>query len=94
MEAIGAAILAVFGVYGILNIVHRLCCRLLRGTCCHDRIVIYVEGQSESIESTVRSLMLKNPNAEIIIANDGKNCELCDILDRLCHDCERIHTAH
>lgn len=93
VEAIGAAVLAVFGVYGILNIAHKLCCRLLRKTCCRDRITIYVDGTPESIESTVRSLLVKNPNAEIIIADNGQSRELCYILDRLCGDCARVHIA-
>ena len=93
MEAFGAAVLAVFGVYGILNILHKLCCRLLCGACRRCRIVIYVEGKSDSIESAVRSLMLKNPNAEIVIAEEGKSRELCEIIDKLCCDCERIHIA-
>lgn len=92
MEPFVAALLAVFGVYGIISLVHQLCCRLLCEPRCCNRIVIYVEGKIDNIESTVRSLMLKNPDAEIVIADECSG-EQHEILEKLCRDYTQVHIA-
>lgn len=89
MTMLGAALLAVFGVYGMLTFAGQVLDRLCRKDC--SSVLIYVRGESESIESTVRTLMLKNPGAEIIITDEGKSKELREILDMLCRDCARVH---
>ena len=91
MDAFATALLAVFGVYGILNLVRKICDWLLAKSRSADHVVIYVKGSSESIETTVRTLMLRNPCAEIIVVDEGKSGEMREILDRLCQDCARIH---
>ena len=87
----GVAVLAVLAVFGAMSLLRDLCCCLLRRGAPCDSVLIDVRGSSESVEGTVRSLMLKNPNAEIIIVDEGKSREMREILDRLCRECAQVH---
>lgn len=90
MQAIAVAIMSVFAVYGLLCLLEKLCDRVLKGKNC-DRIIIYVKSAGERLEYTVRSLMIKNPTAEIIIADDEHAGEIREIADKLASDYGRIH---
>ncbi len=90
MQAAIVAIMSVFAVYGLLCLLEKICERLLSGKNC-DRIIIYVKSSGERLEYTVRSLMLKNPTAEIIIADDEHVGEIREIADKLASDYGRIH---
>lgn len=86
------AIMSVFAVYGFLCLLEKICERLLSGKNC-DRIIIYVKSAGERLEYTVRSLMIKNPTAEIIIADNEHAGEIREIADKLAHDYARIHVG-
>lgn len=90
MQAIAVAIMSVFAVYGLLCLIEKICERALKGKYC-DRIIIYVKTAGERLEYTVRSLMIKNPTAEIIIAESEYADEIREIADKLAHDYGRIH---
>lgn len=91
MPPVAVAVFSVFAVYGIICVVKELCEKLLGKFCDCDRIIIYVKTDCERLESVVRSLMIKNPNAEIIVAESDKSAEVREIADRLCRDCAKIH---
>ena len=90
MQAATVAIMSVFAVYGFLCLLERVCERLLKGKNC-DKIIIYVKSAGERLEYTVRCLMIKNPTAEIIIADDEHAGEIREIADKLAGDYGRIH---
>ncbi len=92
MYAAGVAVMCVFAVYGIITFVHSICEKLLRKGIC-DRVLIYVKSSAKNTEGVVRSLMLKNPGAEIIVVDEGDSIELRKILDHLCQDYARVHIA-
>ena len=93
MSSIGAAILAIFGVYGMMTLLEKLCNILLGKVGGCERIVIYVKGDCKNIEGVVRSLMIKNPVAEIIVTDSEKSDELSNILDKLCQDNTQVHIS-
>ena len=92
MQAVVVAIMSVFAVYGLLCLLEKFCERVLKGRDC-DRIIIYVKSADERLEYTVRSLMIKNPTAEIIIADSENAGEIREIADKLAHDYARIHVG-
>ena len=90
MQTAIVAIMSVFAVYGLLCLLEKICERLLSAKNC-DRIIIYVKSSGERLEYTVRSLMLRNPTAEIIICDDEHAGEIREIADKLAGDYGRIH---
>ncbi|MDO4618125.1 MAG: hypothetical protein Q4B31_01215 [Clostridia bacterium] len=83
MEAFTLAFLSLFAVYGIISMIDSIVDGIYqkrRGT---DRVLIYVKSTEERIEGLIRHLVYKNPNAEIIIANDEDRQEIREILDKL-----------
>lgn len=92
VQAAAIAIMSVFAVYGLLCLLEKICKGILKGRYC-DRIIIYVKSAGERLEYTVRSLMIRNPTAEIIIADDEHADEIREIADKLAHDYGRIHVG-
>ncbi|MBQ7793049.1 MAG: hypothetical protein IJ366_00875 [Clostridia bacterium] len=90
MYAIAIAVMSVFAVWGVMCILRDVCERLLSGGKC-DRVIIYVKSDAERVEGVVRSLMLKNPTAEIVVADEGCADELRSIVDKLCRDYACVH---
>lgn len=90
MEFIIFSIVLIFAVYGAAVIVKRWICRF---TACggDDKIIIYVKSNEQRIEAVVRSLMVNNPCAEIIVVDEGKSESMREILDKLCVECARLH---
>lgn len=91
MTAVVVAVLSVFAVYGVLSLVREVCVQLLANAGEYDRIIIYVKSDSERMEGIVRSLMIKNPTAEIVIVPKDKGQEVREIIDKLSSDYGRIH---
>ena len=92
MEFLIFSIVLIFAVYGVAVIVKRWICRFM--TCeGNDKIIIYVKSSEERIEAVVRSLMINNPCAEIIVVDEGKSEALRQILDKLCSECARLHIS-
>ncbi len=88
MYEIMIAIMSVFAVLGVINILSGICTHLLRkGT--YGKITIYVESEAGNLEGDVRSLLLKNPTAEIVIKDTGEKERV--IVERLERDNPRIH---
>ncbi len=85
------AIMSVFAVYGLISIIREICTQFLVKAGESDRIVIYVKSNTERIEGVVRSLMIKNPGAEIIVTSKDKGGEVREIIDKLSRDYGRIH---
>lgn len=90
MYEITIAIMAIFAVWGVIDILSDILGRVLKGNSC-DRIIIYVKSDKARIEGVVRSLMLKNPTAEIVVLNEGNNGELRAVIDKLCRDFACVH---
>ncbi len=90
MEFIITSIILIFAVYGIAVLVGRWICRFMA---CggEDKIIIYVKSNEQRVETVVRSLMIHNPSAEIIVVDEGKSENMGKILDSLCTECARIH---
>ena len=89
MEFIVFSIVLVFAVYGIAVLIGKWICRFL--ACGEDKIIIYVKSNEQRIEAVVRSLMVNNPCAEIIVVDEGKSESMREILDKLCVECARLH---
>ncbi len=90
MYEIAVAVMAVFAVWGIIDIISGALSRILSTSSC-DRIVIYVKSDKARLEGVVRSLMLKNPTAEIVIVEEDAKDELRTVIDKLCRDFAKIH---
>ncbi|MBS7298312.1 MAG: hypothetical protein KIG65_04455 [Eubacteriales bacterium] len=91
MDAVVIAILSVFAVYGVLALIKEICSLLLSNTGDLDRIVIYLKSDAERLENAARTLMLKNPTAEIVIIPKDKSTEIREIADKLSRDFACIH---
>ena len=91
MEFILISAIMIFAVYGVSVVAKRLCARVLCGAYENDKILIYVKSKEERIEAVVRSLMINNPGAEIIVVDEGKSENMRIILDKLTAECARIH---
>ncbi len=74
MYEITIAILSVFAVWGMMDIVGKVCDRLL-GRKPSGKITIYLDCAANAIECMARSLLRKNPTAEIIIVSDDKESQ-------------------
>ncbi len=90
MYEIVIAIMAVFAVWGVADILRDACKILLRSGK-KDRIIIYVRSDTERVEGVVRSLMLNNPTAEIVVLDESSKAELRSIVDRLCREYPCVH---
>lgn len=92
MSAGGICVMAVLAVYGLYEIVRAAAARLLRKCVrAKEDVVIFVRG-GENVEGTVRTLAIKNPGAEIVIADDLKFARERFAADKLSGG--RIHTGH
>lgn len=91
MTAVVVSVLSVFAVYGVMALIREICTQLLANAGEYDRIIIYVKSNSERVEGVVRSLMIKNPTAEIVIVPKENGDEVREIIDRLSRDYGRIH---
>lgn len=91
MTAVVVSVLSVFAVYGVMALIREICTQLLANAGEYDRVIIYVKSNSERVEGVVRSLMIKNPTAEIVIVPKENGGEVREIIDRLSRDYGRIH---
>lgn len=91
MTAVVVSVLSVFAVYGVMALIREICTQLLANAGEYDRVIIYVKSNSERVEGVVRSLMIKNPTAEIVIVPKENGGEVRGIIDRLSRDYGRIH---
>ncbi|MEE0944073.1 MAG: hypothetical protein UIM24_01290 [Clostridia bacterium] len=91
MTAVVVAVLSVFAVYGVMALIREICVQILANAGEYDRIIIYVKSDAERMEGVVRSLMVKNPTAEIVIVPKEKGGEVREIIDKLSCDYGRIH---
>lgn len=86
MTAFTVAVLSVFAVYGVITAVKEICVGLLANAEKDDKIIICVKSNAERAEGAVRSLMLKNPTAEIILIPEGDNRDIDVIAAELCRN--------
>lgn len=82
MQAVTVAVMSVFAVCGFWYIAEKICAYLLDCKSC-DRIVMYVSKPDEKLEYTVRSQIMKNPNAEIVIEETACTEETRKIAEHL-----------
>ncbi len=88
MYEITIAIMSVFAVLGVMNIIHSVCEFLLRKKA-DSIITIYIETDAVALESEARALLFKNPTAEIVIKDKGGECR--EVAERLKRETPRIH---
>lgn len=83
------ALLAVFAVYGLAQIVYAIYKRVMRcgAECRYVLLTVHESGAEEAVRSVLRD----NPGSEVIVVNKSHSCDTPDILKRLEKDFPQLH---